>query len=369
MSRVIRLTPRINYDLILLHMKYHPSILLCLLLLWLTPAMGLAGQLVLPLPAELSVIDMRWRNTDELVLLAQQDGEIRLSILATQAGELRELTLPRSLQRAAGADSQFSYSLAPLGNALAVVERSERLVGASRLSVFRIDSAAVTAISTYRIPMEFWPGAVCWDEAGDNLFVAARPYLQAGQPVSLAVFRLADTEFIPLLEKSGMDIIRQLAFLPSSGELAVLCGGLQGSYPADEMVVLVSPVGNTTRIVHARAGNAAMQLLDNGSLLLEEEAAGESQTWLKEPGADGFRLLEGQGLPAWGCRASRDGSWLAGLQGRGSRSELVLQTADGGRALATGLDCSQWRFCHDGSSLAVLVPAGNLLHILPTNGD
>lgn len=297
-----------------------------------------------------SVLDMRWRGADTLVCVMQAGDELAIEQINAVDGSRTSLELPRSLQRSAGEASQFSYALAPLGNALAVVERSGKLVGASRLAVYRIEDKEVLAVATYRLPMEFWPGAVCWDEAGENLFMAARPYLQPRQMTSLAVFRLSDSEFIPLLQKNELDIIRSMAFLPGSGELAVLCSSRNGEYPAGEMLVLVNPDGNRTRVVHGRAGGAELQLLDNGDLLLGDD--GGAECWIMPAKSDEFRVLPRGGLPEWGCQVSRDGNWLAGMEREAGGSVLLIQQA-GAEAWQLEQDCSAWRFNHDGSRLAV----------------
>src|SRR5690606_39744058 len=88
-----------------------------------------------------------------------------------------------------------------------------------------------------------------------------------------------DSSFVPLLERTELDLVEQLAFLPGSGELAVLCSAYRGSFPRSPMLVLVNPDGNRTRVVHADAPEGRILLLDNGDLLLRTEER-RSFTWL-----------------------------------------------------------------------------------------
>ena len=337
----------------------------CLAGLLIISAQAAAGdQAAYELPEGRELLDLRWQEGNSLLLLQRGANEIVVSRISADADRIEDLVIPRSLQRSTGNNDLFSYALAPLGNALAVVERNPNLVRASRLSVYAISGTDIYDVSTYHMPEDFWPGAMCWDEAGDNLFVAARPYLRPTQTVGLGVFSLDSARFTALLQRKNVDQVRAMAFLPGSGELAVLCGSYEGEFPLEDMVVLVNPHGNATRIAHGRAGQGAMQLLDDGSLLLRCSTDGRQQDWLMPAGQDEFQLLGGGGLPAWGCQVSRDGSWLAGLQHRGGAVQLQVQSRDGAMAYTSDVDAALWRFRPDGSQLAIY-DAGSAVISLP----
>ena len=337
----------------------HRLILLGLACWLLAVAPAHAAQAVIALPQGREVLDMRWLDRDTLVLVEREAGELHISLVDAGGAERLEMELPRSLERAGGDPELFRLALSPLGNSLAVVERNASLLSASRLSAYRISREEISAVSTYRMPMEFWPDKLCWDEAGNNLFMSMRPYLQTKQKSSLGMFRMADSSFVALLEREKLDLVEQLAFLPGSGELAVLCSAYEGAYPRNPMLVLVNPAGNRTRVVHADASQGRLQLLDNGDLLLRTEA-GRSSTWMMHAGDDSLQLLEGKGLPAWDCQVSRDGSWLAGMSGKG----LLLQDADASTAYDSGIASALFRFNFDGSRLAVLEEGNAMLHLM-----
>lgn len=333
------------YNVIGMQISGHTlSVSLCLITcLALAPQLA-AGQdtEAVELPAGRELLDMRFQDTHTVVLLQRSKNEILVSRISLEDQRIVDLKGPRSLQRSGNA-ALFSYALAPLGNALAVIERNGNLVRASRVSVFQIEGGSIADVSTYHIPDEFWPGEMCWDESGENLFLAARPYLQPQQPVSVGVFSLQSEKFTPLLNRSEVDQVREMAFLPGSGELAVLCGAYRQQFPLEDMLLLLSPAGNTTSILHAEAGQGALQLLDDGTLLLRCTHAGRQRDWVLQRAASTMYELTGAGLPAWNCQTSRDGSCLAGMQGQAGNAQLQIQTRDGSKALGVALNCAIWR--------------------------
>ncbi|MEZ5338137.1 MAG: hypothetical protein R3F46_07695 [bacterium] len=331
--------------------------LCCWLYLGQGAAQAQAGT-VAALPAGREVVDMRWLDRETLVVVYREAGEA--GVLLAQAGQgITELSVPRSLERCGGDPEQFRLTLAPLGNSLALVERGESVLSASRLSVFRISHDGVEAASTYRLPMEFWPDEVCWDEAGANLFMSARPFLQPKQPLSLAMFRLADSAFVPLLERTELDLIDGLAFLPRSGELAVLCRSHAGSYPALPLVVLINPDGNRSRVLLGDAAGAELQLLDSGDLLLRTRN-GKLEDWQLPASGSEIRKLDAGAELGWGCQLSRNAAWLA----LPTEAGLLLQPGTGGEALEAELQARLFRFNHDGSLLAALAAGTNQLQII-----
>jgi hypothetical protein len=323
-------------------------------------AQGLEG---IELGTGRELLDMRWRDADTVVLLQRSQSKILVSTLSHADQRIVDLKIPRSLQRA-GNPALFRHALAPLGNALAVIEYNANLVRASRVSIYRVGKTGLEEVSTYHIPDEFWPEAMCWDESGENLFLAARPYLQPNQSVSVGVFGMQSEKFMPLLQRSDLDLVREMAFLPGSGELAILCGSYLMQFPSEDLLLLLSPAGNKTNILHGKAGQGDLFLLDDGTLLMRNSHEGRERDWVLQRGSESMYELSGSGLPAWDCQSSRDGSCLAGMQNPSGKVSLQVQTRDGSKAFSVAINCKIFRLNANADRLCAAVSDSQELYFV-----
>lgn len=343
-------------------------VLPCLIALSVQPAR--AAQLPgIDLPPGERVLDLAWRSESSMVLLVQLSGGYALRKLDLGTGDISVISVPKEFSYfKPGAEGGVveEFLLAPHGNALAVLEPGTEVLRAPRLFLYLIDGDALRAVNSRSIPNEFWAEHLAWSSDGEELFLTAQPYLFPDQLNSIGVLEIKTGEFHGAVIKDNIDLISDVVCLPGQDALAVRCMAYQGQYPTEPLVALVDLTHRTSHILHSRAGNLAMRVLNSGSLLLYPrtvEAQAAKEYWLLEPGAVTLRRAQmALGDSAATLQNSADGGWFGFLApeseitGKGDKDKLLLalQRTKDGKTVVTATSTGAFRFAPSGKTVCAL---------------
>jgi len=336
-----------------------------------------AQPLGVDLPKGESVVDIAWFSATSVVFLVETKEGYALRRLEVATGELSVIGVPRSFSNlhktGAGAAGPV-FSMAPAGNALAILEQASDPLTRPELSVYRCDGTELKAVSVHQVPSDFWTAQMTWDNRGQELFLVAQPYLFPDQRYSIGKLSLQGESFSGVALKDNVDLVSEVASIPQRGALAVRCGGFQGQYPGEEVIALLDPAHPQGRVLNARAKGLAMKALASGELLVyhtgepgSRGAAGDTLCWLLGPHDDALRLARlALGDAGASLEQSADGTWMGflsdgsklGVKGAGGKLLLGLQRASDGKMMVSNIPTAAFEFSPFGGFVCAVGDGG-----------
>jgi len=333
-----------------------------------------SGASGIELPGGETVAALEWTAEGGLILLVIKDDGYALRGVEVQSGDVYVIPVPRdfgNIRHESGHDEELSIEIAPGGGSVAVLERTANPLYSNELSVYLITGQGLDAVDTYRIPDDFNPNEICYSADGQELYLAARPYVNPEQPYSIGRFSLQSRSFTGIVPKSNLDLIDELACV--NGSLAVVCRSYRGEFPLRAIAVLTGGGGDA--VLHAGADGFILVPLADGRLLFGDTGGPlGSEAWLLEPGEPRAAEAEfPEGLNAsYQCTA--DGSWLGMLldydegDGIGAEYELVLQNAAAKQTLETTERSSMFVFSRGGTAVCAVGDEGTRLYFYELPG-
>lgn len=318
-----------------------------------------------------------WSGSAEMLLVVQQPAGYSAQALTLADAQLAELEMPVSfgwITPPANGAQQVDFSIAPGGDALAVLEHSINPLIAPELHVYQRSGEAFSEVSLRKLPDSLWPQLLAWDASGKKLYISSRPYLFPEQLYSIGCLELPLGTYQPVMLKGNLDLVQQMVFIPQRDALAVLCRGFQGEYPPEPVVALVDLTTRKFSLLHSRAGNHLLAELGNGQLIIAGLDSGGSllqdDCWTLMPeeyelSPTDLQLVESPGS----LRVSPDGKWIGFIRrgglaegaDAGSEAMLVLQRTADDHALVTSVACRSFEFAPSGSYAAAAGLAGKEL--------
>jgi hypothetical protein len=229
-------------------------------------------------------------------------------------------------------------------------------------------------VSVHQVPSDFWTAQVTWDNHGQELHLVAQPYLFPDQRYSIGKLSLESGSFSGVALKDNVDLISEVVFIPQREALAVRCGGFQGQYPGEEVIVLLDAAHPEGRVLDARAKGLAMKALASGELLVYHSgepatrgAAGDTLCWLLGPQDDALRLARlALGDAGASLEQSADSSWTGflsdgsklGVKGAAGKLLLGLQRTSDGKMMVSNIPTTAFQFSPFGGFVCAVGDGG-----------
>lgn len=332
----------------------------------------------IPLPPGERVLDLAWTAERQVILLVSTKDGYALRKLELQSAELTVIAVPKSfaqLKPADGATGPIIW-LSPMGNGLAVLERTTDPLASAELSLYRLEDSGLVAVSDRARPADFYPAQLAWSSDGRELYLACEPYLMPEQPYSLACINLDNGSYKGLVLKSNLDLVDELVAIPQRNQLAVRCQSIRGEYPQHKLVVLVELGKPGMEILHSQADEMHLKPLGNGQVLLcsscsSSQPQGQENTLAVRAG-DSWMLLDNSPVlqpvslapfaDIASLNASSNGEWLGflaapedlGIEGEAGTQYLGFQNTQDARVLATAIPCALYRFAPAGDMVCAV---------------
>ena len=331
----------------------------------------------LNLPAGEVVIDLEWYDDGGLVLLVVKDGGYALRRVELDTGDISVLAVPRdfgNIRHDNGPQEDTIVNLGPGGRHLAVIERSANPLYGNELSVYKVSPGGLESLANHRVPTAFNPNECCFSPDGNELYLAARPYVNPDQPYSIGRYDLSTEEFTGVVLKANLDLIDQIVALPKGEGVAVVCRSWRGEFPLDQVAVIAG--GGEDRVVHGSANGYRLVELADGRLLFGDATGGiggAGEAWVLKPGAEEAVPADAAYGVNPSLQSTADGMWLGLLKGYDPAPglvgyELVLQNPAGQLTVDTSEECSAFAFSPAGNAVCAVSADGTTLYFYELPG-